>query len=562
MMSNALVVGSTTETTARQATSASFEQRTVRQRPKVAKPRAASEMLQSPQDVLYSNEISRSRVWVLLCAMLALAGLIASVVVSAPLPARLLLAIGSSVHLVAVAIAWWVLRDERRYTRRLTELFCYVSIACLLTTYYFCGWASGVALLMPLGGILFGLHQERRTVVRIAAVTCGSHAALAVATIFGWVDDRAFFAGRAAYIDQFLLLGLVQVVTLSSFAIGQQLRGHFLDAVERYGAAVRDGARRAALLQEALLDLAVARQGGQAGRFTGMELGEFRLGAVIGRGGMGEVYDAERASGGAPVAIKVVTAAGASNDRAMKRFDREIRIAASIESVHVARVVAHSAPHDPVKYLAMERLIGASLSDVLRGGTMPVREALEMLRQVAIAVDIAHGAGIVHRDLKPGNVFRHDAGPAPLWKVLDFGVSKLTEGGGTLTADAIIGTTGYMAPEQASGADVGPRADIFALGAIAYRVLVGRPAFGGRDLGAALYAVVHGMPPRPSLVAAVPPDVDAALAIALAKSPGDRYASAHELVEAVTHACRASLLPELRRRGASQVEKHPWSSAA
>ncbi|HEY5948561.1 MAG TPA: serine/threonine-protein kinase, partial [Kofleriaceae bacterium] len=304
-----------------------------------------------------------------------------------------------------------------------------------------------------------------------------------------------------------------------------------------------------------------ARQGDQAGRFTGMELGEFRLGAVIGRGGMGEVYDAEHASGGLPAAVKVVTRAGAQSQYAMKRFDREIRIAASLVSPHVARVIAHSAPHDPVKYLAMEKLVGTSLADLLRDRKMPVREALEMLGQVAIAVDLAHAAGIIHRDLKPSNLFRHDAGPTPLWKVLDFGVSKLTDGGGTLTADAIIGTPGYMAPEQASGAEVGRRADIFAMGAIAYRVLVGRPAFGGRDLGAALYAVVHGMPPRPSVAAAVPHDVDHALAVALAKSPGERYASASELVDALTDACRASLSLELRHRGATVIEKHPWQPA-
>jgi serine/threonine-protein kinase len=244
----------------------------------------------------------------------------------------------------------------------------------------------------------------------------------------------------------------------------------------------------------------------------------------------------------------------------MERFDREIRIAASLISPHVARVVAHSAPGDPVKYLAMERLVGVSLSDLLRERTLPVREALAMLTQVAVAVDLAHGAGIIHRDLKPSNLFRHDAGRAPLWKMLDFGVSKLADSGGTLTADAIIGTPGYMAPEQATGTDVGPSADLFALGAIAYRVLVGRPAFGGRDLGAALYAVVHEMPPRPSLAATVPHDLDHALAIALAKSPRDRFASARALVDALAHACRANLSPELRRRGEVLIATHPWQS--
>jgi hypothetical protein len=514
--------------------------------------------LLSADDVLYANEISRGRVWVWLCAGIAVAGLIASLAVTAPRTSRGLLAVGCLVLLGAVFVALWVLRDERRYTRGLAQLFSYVCVACMLPAYYFCGWFSAVTLLVPLGGITFSLGQERRAVLGIAIATCGSHAVFALLTIFGVIEDRSVFAVQtASTTDQLLLVLFVQFICVCSFLIGRQLRGHALDAVGRYGDAVREGARREALLEEALQDLAVARQAGQAGRFTGHTIGGYRLGAIIGRGAMGEVYEGDR--GGAAAAVKVMV--DVPSQHAVERFDREIRIAAALVSPHLARVLGHSAPGDAVKYLAMERLVGASLAEHLRGGAMPVRDAIAMLEQVASAVDVAHAAGIVHRDLKPSNLFRHDGGGPSVWKVLDFGVSKLADSEGTLTAGAIVGTPAYMAPEQASGHDVTPRADLFALGAIAYRVLVGRPAYGGRDIAAVLYAVVHTMPPRPSTIAAVPRDLDRALAIALAKDPEHRFATARELVEAIAAAARADLPIELRRHGEAMIALHPWGAA-
>ena len=517
--------------------------------------------LRSADDVIYANEISRARVWVALCGALAASGLVAAVVTDeAPTEPRWLLAAGCVTLAIAVAIAQWVVRDERRYSRPLAQLFGYVCVACMLPAYVFLGWASAGTLLVPIGGIFFSMGHERRAVIAMAIATCGSHAAFALAVIFGVIADR----GRttlplASHGEQLLLLVFVEGVCVSSFAIGRLLRAHTLDAVWRYGEAIREGARREALLQEALQDLDVARRGGAAGRYTGLSVGGFQLEAVIGRGAMGEVYEAIPVGDGEVVAVKVMTADGGRSPRAAERFEREIRAATALQSPHIVRVLAHSGPDDPLKYLAMERLRGESLADLVRGRALPVLEAIEMLDQVARAVDVAHAAGIIHRDLKPSNVFRHAPGSArPSWKVLDFGVSKMIETHGTLTAGAVIGTPAYMAPEQAAGDRVDPRADLFSLGAVAYRVLVGRPAFTGRDVASILYAVVHTMPPWPSAVAPVTADLDLALAIALAKQPDHRFASASELAYAIAAACRAELPDELRRRGEALVALEPW----
>jgi serine/threonine-protein kinase len=347
-------------------------------------------------------------------------------------------------------------------------------------------------------------------------------------------------------------------VIASAFVVGWQLRQQSLDAVERYGVAVHDVARREALLEEALLEMDAMRKAGPGGRYTGTTLAGFRLAAVIGRGSMGEVYEAVQVATGARAAVKVIHADRSGVARAVERFDREIRLAAALDTPHVARVIGHSEPGDPVQYLAMERLVGASLADLVRRRAMPVGEVLELLDQVASAVDLAHRSGIVHRDLKPSNLFRQELGSTGVWKVLDFGVSKVTDLDSSLTGGGLVGTPGYMAPEQATGGEVGPAADVFSLGAIAYRALVGRPAFSGPDVHAILDAVTDAMPPRPTAAAPLPADVDHVLAIAMAKQPEHRFATARELVEALAPACRAELPEELRRRGEALTLLYPW----
>jgi len=147
-----------------------------------------------------------------------------------------------------------------------------------------------------------------------------------------------------------------------------------------------------------------------------------------------------------------------------------------------------------------------------------------------------------------------------VWKVLDFGVATLAEHSGTLTQGNVVGTPTYMAPEQACGLTADHRADVYAIAAIAYRWLTGRPAFYGKDIPSILYRVVHTMPRRPSTFGAHLAPFDAVLAIGLAKSPGDRFDQVSELADVIDAAIAAELDHELLRRADLLVANHPWSS--
>jgi len=210
----------------------------------------------------------------------------------------------------------------------------------------------------------------------------------------------------------------------------------------------------------------------------------------------------------------------------------------------------------------MELLRGHDLSWHLeRRGAFSIDEVVGVVEQVALGLEAARVAGIVHRDLKPRNLFFAESGGGQrIWKILDFGISKLGDPDGThQTRDMIVGTPGYMAPEQAAGREVSHKTDLFALGAIIYRTLTGRPAFTGDHVAETMFQVAHAMPPRPSeLAPTLPADVDLVLAIALAKAPGDRFESAAEIASALEEASRGELSPLLRSRAERLLQKMPW----
>jgi serine/threonine-protein kinase len=208
----------------------------------------------------------------------------------------------------------------------------------------------------------------------------------------------------------------------------------------------------------------------------------------------------------------------------------------------------------------MERLRGHDLAHHLRSGKMPPGGLDEMLAQVGSALDEAWSKGIVHRDLKPQNLYLADGSGTPSWKVLDFGVAALDENSGTLTQGKVVGTPAYMAPEQARGEKVDHRADVYALGAICYRWLTGRPVCGGKDFHNALYQTVHVMPQQPSSLAELPGDVDAVLALALVKAPRDRWESAAALRAALARALTGELDDQVRRRALEVLARHPWGA--
>jgi serine/threonine-protein kinase len=250
------------------------------------------------------------------------------------------------------------------------------------------------------------------------------------------------------------------------------------------------------------------------------------------------------------------------NPGSIERFLREAVAAGSLQSPHAVRILDSSPPDGALPYLVMEYLTGHDLAHHLRKRRRLAPDRLDVLvRQVAGVLDEASRKGIVHRDIKPQNLFllERPSGP-PIWKVLDFGASKLAKHSGTLTEGRVVGTPAYMAPEQARGEDVTPLADVYALAAIAYRCLTGRPPFSGKDLPTTLYNVCYSMPPQPSSVAELSPSVDTVLAIGLAKRARDRFESAAELASALAASFSGQRDDWLDRRSQALLAHMPWGA--
>jgi serine/threonine-protein kinase len=298
---------------------------------------------------------------------------------------------------------------------------------------------------------------------------------------------------------------------------------------------------------------------GREGRWTGALAGEWQLAQVIGRGAMGEIYSARHRASGAPAAVKLLNETAATNDKILERFVREGEIAGSLDVPNIVRVHEMGRIDGKVPYIAMELLEGEDLARILRRRrVLPGNELDALVSQVARGLDVAHAAGIIHRDLKPHNLF--DA--RGVWKILDFGISTLASSTGTLTQAAVVGTPGYMSPEQARSQPVDLRCDVFSLGAVIYRAVTGRLPFIGNDTPQILFDVVYRMPQRPSEIAVgVSSDIDVVLAIAMAKRADDRFASAGELAEALSAAFRGQVDPALRQRATTILRQHPWGRA-
>jgi eukaryotic-like serine/threonine-protein kinase len=247
----------------------------------------------------------------------------------------------------------------------------------------------------------------------------------------------------------------------------------------------------------------------------------------LGRGGMGVVYRAREVKLNRTVALKLVLGAGRADRRDLIRFLAEAEAAAAIDHPNVVRVYGYG-ESDGRPYMALEYLPGGSLAGKLdQDGRLPVRQAVDLVRQIAAGVAAAHALGIVHRDLKPGNVLL-DAAGVP--KVADFGLAKRGTTDLTKTG-TVMGTPAYMAPEQAKGESkfVGPQADVWALGVILYECLTGQRPFAG-DNWAVLHQLMSENPPAPrSVDPRVPKDLDLVCLKCLAKEPHERYPTAAEL---------------------------------
>ncbi len=424
---------------------------------------------------------------------------------------------------------------------------------------YYWGVASPVAAMITYGIYFFSLGSNTRITLAMWLFVAIVHGALLGLVAAGVIADRGIvsMAGLRG-IDQFGVFAVVEFLYFITFYTARRSQRVTLEHVSNLEQAVRGVAQREALLAEARAELDRALKVGGPGRFTDQVVGSFKLGTLIGRGGMGEVYEAEGvAAQRGEAAVKLLHAGTLSDPTHVARFMREAQTAAKLDSEHVVRVLEVGTTAGEVPYIAMERLRGHDLAHQLRRQRrLPLPQAALLAEQIANGLESARVAGIVHRDLKPHNVFfAHER----VWKILDFGVSK-AGGSGTLTKGHVIGTPAYMAPEQARGEDVDHRADVYSLAAILYRSVTGHPAFTGKDVPTTLYDVVYRVPTQPSMLASLPADVDRVLALGLAKDRKDRFATALELATWFTAAIADELTAEQRRRANELVMKHPWGT--
>lgn len=275
---------------------------------------------------------------------------------------------------------------------------------------------------------------------------------------------------------------------------------------------------------------------------AGTILGQYEICSPLGAGGMGEVYRAHDTRLDRDVAIKVLPEYVSSDPERLRRFEQEARATAALNHPNILAVY-QMATQDGVSYLVEELLDGETLRERLRRGPIPLRKAIDYSGQIAHGLAAAHDKGIVHRDLKPENLFVTKDGRV---KILDFGLAKVhakpaaAADGRTVTIEeqtdpgTVLGTVGYMSPEQVRGENADSRSDIFALGTILYEMLTGKTAFRKPTKADTISAILNEEPPSLSQVSAsTPPGLQRVVHRCLEKNPEQRFHSSHDLAFAL-----------------------------
>ena len=257
----------------------------------------------------------------------------------------------------------------------------------------------------------------------------------------------------------------------------------------------------------------------------------YRVQRLLGKGGMGAVYLADDEVLKELVALKVISSAYATDEAAMiARFRREAAAARKVSSPVVIRIHDLGEARPGLLYLSMEYFQGRTLAELIaQRGLVPIKDVQDILAQVCAGLEAAHQAGVIHRDLKPSNVLVGERGAV---KIIDFGLATMAAGDGLTATGAILGTPHYMAPEQVRGKNVDARSDIYALGALAYHLVTGRPPFSGDNAIAIGFAHLSETPQPPREIRKdCPSALDSAILAALAKAPEDRPSSAKKFAE-------------------------------
>jgi serine/threonine protein kinase len=264
--------------------------------------------------------------------------------------------------------------------------------------------------------------------------------------------------------------------------------------------------------------------------------GRYRLGTLLGRGGMGEVRAGTDLRLDRQVAVKLLRSELADQAELRARFEREARAAARISHPNVVAVF-DTGEHHGVPYIVMERLPGTTLADELDAGSCTEQQACTIGLEVLSALDAAHRLGVVHRDIKPGNILRGHDGHV---KVADFGIAKIAEDSDPGTTGVLFATAAYLAPERLAGEPATPASDLYSVGLVLYEALAGRPPFRADSALGLVSAISDG---RAAPLAECRPDVSppvvAVIERAMAREPDRRFASATAMAAALSAAAKA-----------------------
>ena len=289
----------------------------------------------------------------------------------------------------------------------------------------------------------------------------------------------------------------------------------------------------------------------------GTTIGAYRIVDVLAAGGFGVVYRAEDVDRGVPVALKILHRELGANVMAVARFEREVEAIQRVRHPNVIKVQGSGRLPDGRPYFVMELLEGQSLKEHLEArGPLSIGEALAILEPLCEAVGAAHAQAIVHRDIKASNVFLSEEGDGRRVVLLDFGVAKLldAEGPGITSSRHIVGTIACMAPEQLLARPVDERTDVYALGALAYRMLTGAPPFAARTPVALQQMHLYATPRPPSAMVLVSPKLNAPVLRAMSKEPSARQQSAAAFLAELLAAAVRGPLDQERRALAVYVE--------
>jgi eukaryotic-like serine/threonine-protein kinase len=515
------------------------------------------------RSVLNAAEVGSARVFFRIIAAIALLTGCFMPLLAGALWLRALSAASCMTVAALAGLALHALRRPEGYTSRLATSVGAVSGALGVVIMYYIGPFSAGVMILTLGIYFFGTSNSRpaarATYLTIALLYLAASAGIAS----GLLADRALFS--TAYAQPFtrwFQVLMSQVIFALTFYLARSSRRTTEAAIDEAAQAQSQVRARETLLEEAHVELASALHP-TGGRHTGKTAGSFRIGALLGRGSMGEVYRGTDPDG-SEVAVKILHPNLVESPERVKRFLREAEVAAAVDSRHIPKIHGTGWIDDGcTPFVAMELLEGHDLGWHLRKtGRLSISRVVDLCEQVAAALADVRAAGVVHRDLKPGNLFLSATEP-PTWKVLDFGLSKLLSETGSLTRDHAIGTPAYMAPEQVKGpSSVDHRADLYALAAISYRALTGVPPFAGDDVATVLFQVMYQQPAAPRKHVHLPIDVELVLAIGMAKRREDRFANAGQLAAAMRAAHEGELDDDMRARGWTLLRTMPWGSRA